>query len=97
MHNLLEARLIGVLVGLAVAILGLALATNFRDVTERRARRSVESLKWVGPPWSRLTDSELEQRVARQVVMSRVIGAVFAAAGVLFVVLSVFAHLASRS
>jgi hypothetical protein len=95
MHSQLEARLVLALVGLVLASVGLVLVTNFRGFTAWHARKTFEFMKWADkpasrvPPWSWLADSPLEQRVARQVMLERVIGAMFAAAGVLTVVVSI--------
>lgn len=77
---------------LVVSLVGVALATNFRGVTEWHVRRSMATagvLRQV-PPWRWLPEANYDQRVARFVLLERAIGAVFAALGVVFLI--VFAY-----
>lgn len=97
MHQL-EARLIMGLFGVVLVVGGLAFATNFRGYTAWHARKSIDSVKWLErllnrvPSWNWILERPLEERVARQVGMNRVIGAVFAASGVIVLILSFFAR-----
>jgi ABC-type Fe3+-siderophore transport system permease subunit len=82
-------------VGVVFAAVGLVMAFNFRGHTERQARRSLESVRWLEgrlervPPWKWLLRRPLERRIAQQVRLARVIGAVFVGAGVLILVAAV--------
>jgi hypothetical protein len=103
MHDQLELRLLAALVGVAFVAVGLVLAANFRGFSAWHARKSIESVKWLEeslsrvPPWSWLLDRPLERRVARQVRLLRVIGVVFAAAGLIVVIVSLFGHAVQTS
>jgi hypothetical protein len=94
----LEPRLLMGLVGLALLAGGLALAANFRGFTAWHARKSFESVRWLEgplshvPPWSFLLKRPLEERIAQQVRLARVIGVVFAAVGVMILIASVVAR-----
>ena len=85
--------LAGVVACLTVSLVGVALAANFRGVTEWHVRRSMATtgvLRRI-PPWRGLPDASHDQRVARFVLMARVIGAVFTAMGVLFLIFLAYA------
>jgi hypothetical protein len=103
MHDQLEPRLLGCLMGLIFLTVGLALATNFRGFSAWHARRSFESVKRLEgplsrvPPWSFALRRPLEQRIARQVILTRVIGVVFAVAGAVAIVASLLGHPARTS
>jgi hypothetical protein len=94
----LEPRLVMALVGLALVAGGLALAANFRGISTWHARSSIKSVGWLEgplsrvPPWKSALKRPLEQRVAQQVRLTRVIGAVFAVGGVMMLVASVIAR-----
>ncbi|QGN45782.1 hypothetical protein GKC29_02195 [Micromonospora sp. WMMC415] len=77
-----------VMTSLTMGLIGVALATNFRGVTEWHVRRSMATagvLRRV-PPWRRLPDARYDKHMARFVLLERVIGVVFAAAGVMFLI-----------
>ena len=76
----------GAVVSLAVSLVGVALATNFRGVTEWHMRRSMATvgpLRGV-PPWCWLPEAPYDRRLARFILLERVIGVAFAAVGVVF-------------
>lgn len=97
MHDL-GLRLVMALIGLVLITGGLAVATNFRGFTVWHARKSIDSVKWMErplsrvPPWSWVLRRSSEQRVARQASLGRFIGAMFAAAGLIMLVASFLAH-----
>jgi hypothetical protein len=78
---------------LLVSLVGVALATNFRGVTEWHVRRSMAtaSVLWRVPPWRWLPVASDDQRVARFVLMERAIGVIFAAMGVMFLIVLAYA------
>ncbi|MGC5286234.1 hypothetical protein [Micromonospora sp. DT231] len=74
-----------VVTGPAVSLLGVALATNFRGVTEWHIRRSMSAagaLRRV-PPWRWLPDAPHEERLARFILLDRLVGIAIAAGGVM--------------
>lgn len=77
-----------VMMSLTVGLVGIALATNFRGVTEWHVRRSMATASVLRrvPPWRWLPDARYDQRVARFVLLERVIGVAFAVAGVMFLI-----------
>lgn len=80
--------LAAVIVGPAVSLVGVALATNFRGVTEWHVRRSMSTagvLRRV-PPWRWLPDVPHEERLARFILLERVIGVVFAVGGAMILI-----------
>ncbi|MGW0501816.1 hypothetical protein [Micromonospora sp. NPDC003241] len=80
--------LAGVATSLAMSLVGVALATNFRGVTEWHVRRSMctaSALRRV-PPWRWLSDVPHEQRLARFILLERAIGVAFAAVGLMILV-----------
>ncbi|MEW2330478.1 hypothetical protein AB0880_22000 [Micromonospora chersina] len=85
--------LAGVVTCLAVSLVGVALATNFRGMTEWHVRRSMATASVLRrvPPWRWLPVASYDQRLARFVLMERAIGVVFAAMGVLFLILLAYA------
>jgi hypothetical protein len=87
--------LAGVTASLVLSLIGVALATNFRGVTEWHARRSMSSavaLRRI-PPWSWLPNPQYDKHLTRQVLLGRVIGAVFAAMGIMFMIVMVYSVL----
>ncbi|NES31695.1 hypothetical protein GCE86_03110 [Micromonospora terminaliae] len=74
-----------VILGPAVSLVGVALATNFRGVTEWHMRRSMSTASVLRrvPPWRWLPDVPHEERRAHFILLERVIGAALAVAGVL--------------
>lgn len=94
----LGPRLIMALVGLALVAGGLAYTANFRGFTAWHTRKALESVRWLEgplnhvPPWSFLLKRPLEQRIAQQLRLARVIGVAFAAVGVIMLVASVAAR-----
>jgi hypothetical protein len=78
------------LVGIALLLIGSLMASNFRAFSTWHARRAIGSVRWAEPllrripPWKSLLQQSLEDRVTRQVILTRIIGLVFAACGVLF-------------
>lgn len=94
----LESRLLMGLVGLALLAGGAAYAANFRGFTVWHVRKSFESVRWLEgplsrvPPWSLLHRRPLEQRIAQQLRMARLIGALFAAVGVVMLFAAVVAR-----
>jgi hypothetical protein len=98
--SLLVARLLEAAFGLALIAGGLALTANFRGVTEWHIRKTYESLEELDrvPLWRRLSCRRpLEQQIARNVILERVVGAIFAALGVLVLIVFIVAHLRERS
>jgi hypothetical protein len=93
-----EPRLFMVAVGLVLAAGGLALATNFRGCVEWHARKTLELFRPLErpltriPPWKSVLSRSQEQRIARQVAMMRVMGAVFAAVGVVLIIAAPIIH-----
>lgn len=81
-------RLSTALVGIALIVGGTVLATDFRGFSTWHAKRSIDSVSWAErplrhiQPWKILLQRPMEDRVRRQVWVTRVIGAVFALCGV---------------
>ncbi|SBT50015.1 hypothetical protein [Micromonospora auratinigra] len=76
--------LAGTGLGLAICLVGVALATNWRGVTEWHVRRSMAvagGLRRV-PPWRWLPAAAQDRRLARFVLLERVLGVAFTVAGV---------------
>jgi hypothetical protein len=94
----LEPRLLMGLVGVALLAGGLAYMMNFRGFTAWHVRKSFESVRWLEgplsriPPWRFLLKRPLEERIAQQMRLARLIGAVFAAVGVVMLIESVLAR-----
>lgn len=91
-------------VGVVYLAAGLVMAFNFRGYAERQARRAVKwERKWLEdplrrvPPWKWLPLRPLEKRIAQQVRIGRVIGAVFVGVGGLMLVASVVGSVTSIS
>ncbi|MFJ8580547.1 hypothetical protein [Micromonospora sp. NPDC093277] len=77
-----------IVTGPAVSLVGVALATNFRGVTEWHVRRSMSAASVLRrvPPWRWLPDVPQEERLARFVLLERLIGMAFTAAGVMILI-----------
>ena len=94
----LEPRLLMGLVGLALLAAGVAYAANFRGLTTWHVKKSFESVRWMEgplshiPPWSVILKRPLEQRVTQQLRLARVLGALFAAVGVVILIAAVVAR-----
>ncbi|HUY51991.1 MAG TPA: hypothetical protein VMV92_40880 [Streptosporangiaceae bacterium] len=97
--SLLEARVLGAALGLALIAVGLALAVNFRGVTEWHIRKSYESVAWLEriPPWSWQPRRPVEQRIAGYVMLERAAGVLFSGFGVLMLIIAAVAHLTKSS
>ncbi|MEU0546889.1 hypothetical protein [Micromonospora sp. NPDC005979] len=79
-------------IGPALSLLGVALASNFRGVTEWHVRQSMSlasGLRRV-PPWRWLPDAPDEERLARFILLERAMGVAFAAAGTMILVTVVY-------
>lgn len=78
---------VGIGLGGVIGLVGTAMVTNFRGVTEWHARQSIVGVRWLEkvPPW-RWLRIDVEDRVRRQVMMERLGGAMFAVAGAAVVV-----------
>jgi hypothetical protein len=88
--------LAAVVTSLTLSLIGVAMATNFRGVTEWHARKSINSgnaLRRV-PPWRWLPDSSYDKRLARLVLLEWMIGVAFAAAGVMVAIVIPYGILA---
>ncbi|WP_234359020.1 hypothetical protein [Plantactinospora sp. BC1] len=73
---------------LVVILIGVALGTNFRGVTEWHVRRSISTASVLRriPPWLWLPDVSQEERLARFVLLERVLGITFAVVGVMILI-----------
>ncbi|MEU5531468.1 hypothetical protein ABZ744_31495 [Micromonospora chersina] len=87
-----------VMMSLTMGLIGVALATNFRGVTEWHVRRSMATASVLRrvPPWRWLPDARHDKRLVRFVLLERVIGAIFAAAGVMFLIVLVYGSLSGE-
>ncbi|MFY1593160.1 hypothetical protein [Micromonospora sp. WMMD737] len=76
---------------LTMGLIGVALATNFRGVTEWHMRRSMATASVLRrvPPWRWLPDDRYDERLARFALLERAIGVIFAAASVMFLIVLV--------
>ncbi|MET7709042.1 hypothetical protein [Micromonospora sp. NPDC005413] len=76
---------------LTMGLIGVALATNFRGVTEWHMRRSMATASVLRRVPSRrwLPDAQYDERLARFVLLERAIGVIFAAASVMFLIVLV--------
>ncbi|RAN91980.1 hypothetical protein GAR05_06544 [Micromonospora saelicesensis] len=77
-----------IVMGPAVSLVGVALATNFRGVTEWHMRRSMSAASVLRrvPPWRWLPNAPHEERLARFILLDRLIGVAIAMAGVMILV-----------
>lgn len=80
--------LAGAAMSLAMSLVGVALATNFRGVTEWHVRRSMSTASGLRrvPPWRWLPDVPHEERLARFILLERVIGVAFAVVGLMLLI-----------
>lgn len=78
--------LAGGAMSLAMCLLGVALASNFRGVTEWHVQRSVSTASVLRrvPPWRWLPDASHDERLARFILLERMIGVAFAAVVLVF-------------
>ncbi|WP_420117485.1 hypothetical protein [Micromonospora sp.] len=78
--------LAGAAMSAAMCLLGVVLATNFRGVTEWHVRRSMSAASVIRrvPPLRRPPDVSPEKRLARFILLERVIGVALAAVGLVF-------------
>ena len=92
-HGNSWGALIGyVLVGTVFGAVGLAMATNFRGVTERHVRMTFRFIRPAErpvrriPPWRQMLAQPVEQRIAKQIRLERWMGVTFALVGALAIV-----------
>ncbi|MFJ2081836.1 hypothetical protein ACIOBK_04730 [Micromonospora chokoriensis] len=73
---------------LAVSLVGIALATNFRGVAEWHMRRSMAAASVLRrvPPWRFLPAVAQEERLARWILLDRLIGGAIALGGIVMLV-----------
>ncbi|MGW5576371.1 hypothetical protein [Micromonospora chokoriensis] len=78
----------GAITMLAVSLVGIALATNFRGVAEWHMRRSMAAASVLRrvPPWRFLPDAAQEERLPRWVLLDRLFGAAIAVVGIMALV-----------
>ncbi|MDG4840814.1 hypothetical protein O7631_30170 [Micromonospora sp. WMMD967] len=82
-------RVVGAAVtALAVSLVGIALATNFRGVAEWHMRRSMAAASVLRrvPPWRFLHYAAQEERLARWILLDRLFGAAIAVVGIMMLV-----------
>ncbi|MEU8389156.1 hypothetical protein [Micromonospora sp. NPDC048842] len=74
-----------IVIGPSVSLVGVALASNFRGVTEWHMRRSMSAASLLRrvPPWRWLPNVPHEERLARFILLDRLIGVAIAVAGVM--------------
>jgi hypothetical protein len=90
------SRLPTALLGIVLIVGGTALAINFHGFNALNAKRAIESVSWAEghlrriQPWKTLLQQPLEERVRRQVWVTRIVGAGFAVAGVLLFLYGAF-------
>jgi hypothetical protein len=78
------------LIAIALLVFGGLLASNFRGISSWHARRAIGSMAGAEPllrriwPWKSLLGEGLEDRVALQVVVIRIVGLMFAGCGLVF-------------
>jgi hypothetical protein len=89
-------RLSTALIGVALVVGGIVLATDLRGFSTWYATRSIGSVSWAErplrriQPWKALLQRPLEERVRRQALLVRVIGAIFALCGVPLLIYGAF-------
>jgi hypothetical protein len=80
------------MVGVAMAGIGLASATNFRGVVELHVRktfqimRPLEAIMGRVPPWRREMRKPVEERIRRQIKSERLSGIFLAVAGMAMII-----------
>jgi hypothetical protein len=86
MHS--APRLSTALFGVALIVGGIVLAADFGGFSTWYAKRSIDSMSWAArplrriQPWKTSLQQPMENRVRRQALLVRVIGAIFALCGV---------------
>ncbi|MEV6371932.1 hypothetical protein [Micromonospora musae] len=77
--------LAGAAMSLAMSLVGIALATNFRGATEWHVRQSMSTASALRrvPPWRWLSNVPHEKRLARFILLERLIGIAFAVVGLI--------------
>ena len=89
-------RLTTALVGVALIIGGIVLATDFRGFSTWHAGRSIASVSWAErplrriQPWKTLLQQPVEDRIRRSALLVRLIGVIFALCGVPLLLYGVF-------
>lgn len=80
--------LAGVAMSVTMCLVDVALATNFRGVTEWHVRRSMSTASVLRrfPPGRWLPDASHNERLARFILLERVIGVASTAVGLVFLV-----------
>lgn len=78
----------GVMMILTMVLIGVALATNFRGVTEWHVRRSMTTASVLRrvPPWRWLPDVPHEERLTRFILLERLLGVAFAVVSVMILI-----------
>ncbi|MET7966257.1 hypothetical protein [Micromonospora sp. NPDC005305] len=78
----------GVMMSLTIGLIGVALTTNFHGVTEWHVRRSMTTASVLRrvPPWRWLPHVPHEERLARFILLERLLGVAFAVVGVTILV-----------
>ena len=89
---------VAAMMSLAMGFIGVALAVNFRGVTEWHVRRSIATASVLRrvPPWRWLPDAQYDKRLARLVLLERVIGVIFAGVDVMFLIVLVYGSLSGE-
>lgn len=87
-----------VLMSLTLGLIGVALASNFRGVTEWHVRRSMAAASVLRrvPPWRWLKEAQYDERLTLFVRLERVLGVMFVAAGVMSLALLVYGILSGE-
>jgi hypothetical protein len=90
------SRLPTALLGIALIVGGAILASNFRGLGTWNAKRAIESMSWAErplrriQPWKALLQRPMADRVRQQVWVTRIVGAAFAATGVILFLYGAF-------
>lgn len=90
--------LAGVAMSVTMRLVGVALATNFRGATEWHVRRSMSTASMLRrvPAWRWLPAVSHDERLARFILLERVIGVAFAAVGLVFLIVLGYSILADQ-